>query len=255
MTKITCLNVNGIRAAEKKGFVDWLMESQPDVLCLQELKALPEQVPASIQELDYHGFYHSAEKKGYSGVGILSKAEPHEVKVGMGIDWVDKEGRVLMAEFDMYRVFSIYAPSGTSGDIRQDVKYKFLDAFFEFITPYLDDPKPTLFCGDFNIAHTEIDIHNPKANKNTSGFLQEERDWVTKVLASGFEDTFREVNKDVVDLYSWWSYRANARANNKGWRIDYHLGTKGTAAKASNGVVEKDYKLSDHAAVSVEYDF
>lgn len=254
MVKISSYNVNGIRAAHRKGFVNWVEESKPDVICIQELRALETQVPDEVRELDYHEAYHVAEKKGYSGVAIYSKEEPIKVEEGLGVDWIDSEGRVLMAEFESYRVFSVYAPSGTTGDIRQDMKMDFLEKFIRFGTQLRKDSKPTVFCGDINICHTEIDIHNPDKQHRTSGFLPEEREWVSDFLDVGYEDVFRKLHPKKTDLYSWWSYRAASKERNKGWRIDYHLATPELAEKARKAEIEMKWDISDHAPVSVIYD-
>lgn len=254
MLKISSFNVNGIRAAHRKGFLDWVGESNPDVICLQEMRALEEQVPSKIRKLDYHNYYHVAEKKGYSGVAIFTKEEPLKVEYGIGHDWIDAEGRVIMTELENVRVFSIYAPSGTTGDIRQDLKMEFLDVFRDYARPFLEDDKPTVFCGDFNICHTAIDIHNPKQNKNTSGFLPEERKWVSDLLDEGYEDVYRRLHEGETDLYSWWSYRAASKDRNKGWRIDYHLATPELLDKAREAEIEMKWDLSDHAPVSINYE-
>lgn len=254
MIKISSYNVNGIRAAHRKGFVNWAEESNPDVICIQELRALQNQVPKEVKELGYHEYYHVAEKKGYSGVAIYSKQEPIRVKEGLGVDWIDKEGRVIMAEFESYKVFSIYAPSGTTGDIRQDMKMEFLDNFIRFGKKHVAEDKPAVFCGDFNICHTEIDIHNPSKQHNTSGFLPEERAWVSAFLDAGYEDVFRKLHPGKEDLYSWWSYRAASKERNKGWRIDYHLATPELAEKAALAEIEKKWDISDHAPVTISYD-
>lgn len=254
MTKISSYNVNGIRAAHRKGFVDWVGESDPDIICIQELRALENQVPEEVKELGYHEYYHVAEKKGYSGVAIYSKEMPKKIEEGIGVDWIDSEGRVIMAEYDAFRVFSIYAPSGTTGDIRQDMKMDFLDNFIRFGKKFIEDDKPSVFCGDFNICHTEIDIHNPDKQHKTSGFLPEERAWVTDFLEVGYNDVFRELHPGKTDLYSWWSYRAASKERNKGWRIDYHLATNELAEKAKVAEIEKKWDISDHAPVSVVYD-
>lgn len=253
MLKISSFNVNGIRAAHRKGFTDWVEQSDPDIICIQELRALKHQVPAPIQKLDYHETYHTAEKKGYSGVAIYSREKPIAVQRGMGLDWVDAEGRVLMAEFEKLIVFSIYAPSGTTGDERQDLKMEFLDHFLPFGQKFLSGNKPVVFCGDFNICHTAIDIHNPRRNKTTSGFLPEEREWVTRLLEIGFEDVYRRLHEGETDLYSWWSYRAASKERNKGWRIDYHMGSPELLDAAHNAVIEKEWNLSDHAPVTITY--
>ncbi|MTI87356.1 MAG: exodeoxyribonuclease III [Balneolaceae bacterium] len=253
MLKISSYNVNGIRAAHRKGFTDWVAESNPDIICIQELRATEEQIPREIKDLGYHEFYHDAEKKGYSGVAILSRIEPQKIVRGMGVEWVDNEGRIIMAEYDKFRLFSVYAPSGTTGDVRQDMKMSFLDDFIRLGQDLVADEKPTLFCGDINICHKAIDIHNPKRNKNTSGFLPEEREWVSSFLDKGYRDVFRELHPDKTDLYSWWSYRAASKERNKGWRIDYHLATDDLMAKANHAEIERKWDLSDHAPVSVSY--
>lgn len=253
MTTISSFNVNGIRAAHRKGFTDWVEQSDPDIICIQELRALKHQVPGPIQNLNYHKTYHTAEKKGYSGVAIYSKEEPLGIQKGIGLDWVDAEGRILMAELENFIVFSIYAPSGTTGNKRQDLKMEFLDHFLPFAQKYLSKDKPVVFCGDFNICHTAIDIHNPKRNKNTSGFLPEERKWVTRLLETGYKDIYRRLHKGETDLYSWWSYRAASKERNKGWRIDYHMGSPELLEAADEAVIEKEWDLSDHAPVTVTY--
>lgn len=253
MLKISSLNVNGIRAAHRRGFADWVDQSDPDIICLQELRAMEHQVPGPVQKLDYHAICHTAEKKGYSGVGILSKEEPVKIRKGIGVDWIDREGRVLMAEFENIIVFSIYAPSGTSGDARQELKMEFLDVFLPFSQGFLSGDKPVAFCGDFNICHKAIDIHNPKRNKNTSGFLPEEREWVTQLLDTGFEDVYRRLHKGEPDLYSWWSYRAASKERNKGWRIDYHMTCPNLLEVAEEATIEKQWNLSDHAPVTISY--
>jgi len=253
--KISTYNVNGIRAAERKGFSDWVKTSQPDVICLQEIKAVEDQVPQEVLDLGYHATWHSAEKKGYSGVAILSRIKPDLIKAGMGFDWIDSEGRLLMYEYPEFRVFSLYLPSGTTGSVRQDIKMKFLDVFNEFTRKLLSDNKPFVLCGDFNIAHTEIDIHDPVRNKKTSGFLPEEREWFTRILETGLHDVFRRQHPKAVDLYSWWSYRAASKSRNKGWRLDYQLACKAMNARAIEAEIERDYDMSDHAPVSVVYRF
>lgn len=253
MLKVSSLNVNGIRAAHRHGFTDWIDQTNPDIICLQELRAMEHQVPDAIQELEYHAAYQTAEKKGYSGVGILSKEQPINVEVGMGVDWIDREGRVIMAEFEDIIVFSIYAPSGTTGNKRQNLKMEFLDHFLPFAQKYLSSSKPVLFCGDYNICHKPIDIHNPKRNKKTSGFLPEERKWVTRLLQAGFEDVYRRLHENEEDLYSWWSYRAASKDRNKGWRIDYHMTSPELLNAAEKGVIEMEWDLSDHAPVTISY--
>ncbi len=251
---VSSYNVNGIRAAVKKGFVDWVNSTKPDVICLQELKADESQIPDEIRSLGYHEMYHPALKKGYSGVGILSKVEPEKVQIGMGLDWVDEEGRVLMARINGVDIYSVYAPSGTSGDVRQSLKYKFLDAFNEFSQDQLKSGNKVLMCGDYNIAHKEIDIHDPVSNKKSSGFLPEERAWFTSFLETGYFDVFRELYPDLRDTYSWWTYRAGAKGNNKGWRIDYHLASQSIKERAVSGIIERELNMSDHVPVTIKYE-
>ena len=249
--KIISYNVNGIRAALKKGFVDWLISENPDIVCIQELKASPEQVEDFYSELEYQMFWENAEKKGYSGVGILTKHEPIHIEYGCGNELYDKEGRVIRADYKDFSVMSVYMPSGTSGHIRQDFKYEWLDFFFNYVEELRKTIPNLIVSGDYNIAHTKIDIHNPVSNKNSSGFLPEERAWLTKYVESGFIDTFRIFNSDP-HHYSWWSYRANSRANNTGWRIDYHMATEEIRDKLVNAYILPEAKHSDHCPIVVE---
>lgn len=254
MLKISSYNINGVRAAHRKGFIDWVKQSNPDIICIQELRADDSQIPDEIKALDYYQYIVSAEKKGYSGVAIFSKTEVPTVNIGMGVDWIDSEGRVITAEYEDFRIVSAYFPSGTTGDVRQEMKMKFLGDFIEWAKQFIDDPKPTIVCGDFNICHTEIDIHNPDKQHKTSGFLPEERQWVSDFLATGFEDVFRKMHPSKKDLYSWWSYRAGSKGKNKGWRIDYQMGTPTIAEKAVDAVIEMEWDISDHAPVTITYD-
>ncbi|NVK84787.1 MAG: exodeoxyribonuclease III [Cytophagia bacterium] len=251
--KIISYNVNGIRAALNKGFKEWLEAENPDILCLQELKALPEQVDNFYEDLGYQMYWETAEKKGYSGVAILTKPEPIHVEHGCGNDLYDSEGRVLRADYKDFSVMSVYMPSGTSGDIRQDFKYEWLDFFQNYVNELRKEVPNLIISGDYNIAHKEIDIHNPVSNKNSSGFLPEERDWLTKYVDSGFIDTFREFNTDP-HHYSWWSYRANARANNKGWRIDYHMATEPLKERLKSASILPNAFHSDHCPIVLEID-
>lgn len=254
MLRISSYNINGIRAAHRKGILDWISETDPDIICFQELKSNIDQVPDELKSLDYHEIYHIAEKKGYSGVAIYSKLQPEITTIGMGVDWIDNEGRVVMAEFEKFRLFSVYVPSGSSSELRQDMKMKFLDDFTMFGKQFIGDEKPTVFCGDFNICHTEIDIHNPAQQQNTSGFLPEERQWFSEFLELGYNDVFRELHPGEEDLYSWWSYRAASKQRNKGWRIDYHLATPELAKTAKTAIIERDWDMSDHVPVTIDYD-
>ncbi|PWJ36108.1 exodeoxyribonuclease III [Sediminitomix flava] len=252
--KLITYNVNGIRAAVKKGFLEWLAEENPDVICLQEVKALEEQGPIEeLKALGYHHIYwHSAEKKGYSGVAIISKVEPKAVQFGQGIELYDAEGRTLIAEFDDFTLVNTYFPSGSSGDERQDFKMKFLADYQVFIDELKAEKGEVVVCGDFNICHEAIDIHNPVRLKNTSGFLPEEREWVTQFLSSGFIDCFRTLHKEEADRYSWWSYRAGARGKNLGWRIDYFMATNKLEGVLKESEILSDVVHSDHCPVRVE---
>lgn len=254
MLKISSYNINGVRAAHKKGFVDWVEESNPDLICIQELRAQEEQIPDEIKALGYSMYFNVADKKGYSGVAIFSKKPALTITNSIGVDWIDQEGRVLCAEYEDFRLISAYFPSGTTGDARQEMKMKFLEYFLSYSNSFIGDAKPTLICGDFNICHQEIDIHNPDKQHKTSGFLPEERAWVTAFLASGYVDVFRELHPDENNLYSWWSYRAASKERNKGWRIDYQMATPSLAEKATEAVIEKKWDLSDHAPVTISYE-
>lgn len=254
MTKIISYNVNGIRAATNKGLLTWIDENDFDIVSVQEIKAMKEQAPlALIEELGYHHYWHSAEKKGYSGVATFSKKEADNVIEGCGIEKYDREGRILRTDFGDVTLLNCYFPSGTTGGIRQDFKYEFLDDFFTWIGELKKERPNLIIVGDYNIAHTEADIHNPKSNKNSSGFLPEERAWMTKWLESGFTDAFRFVNPELIE-YSWWSYRANSRANNKGWRIDYQSVSDSLKDKIKRSFQMKDAVHSDHCPVFMEID-
>jgi exodeoxyribonuclease-3 len=252
--KIISYNINGIRAAVTKGFLEWLNAVNPDMVCLQEVKALPAQIPdiiTVIEQLGYTHYWFPAEKKGYSGVSIFSKIKPNHVEYGCGEEWIDKEGRVLRADFDNFSLMSLYMPSGSSGDERQSKKYEFMK-FFDGYTENLRKEFPNLIIsGDYNICHTAMDIHNPKSNANSSGFLPEERAWMELFLNNGFVDTFRHFNKDP-HHYTWWSFRANSRAKNLGWRIDYHLATLPMLNKLENVTILPDAVHSDHCPVLLE---
>jgi len=250
--KIVSYNVNGIRAAMKKGFLDWLKVEDPDVLCIQETKAQGEQIPVfEFNEQGYHTYTFSAQKKGYSGVALLSKKEPDHVEYGMGIEKYDNEGRFIRADFGDLSVVSVYHPSGSSGDERQAFKMQWLADYTHYISA-LKKTRPNLvLSGDYNICHEAIDIHDPVRNAKSSGFLPEEREWMTEFLATGFIDSFRFLNKEPHN-YTWWSYRANARANNKGWRIDYHMVSEHMKNKIKKAGINPDAKHSDHCPCYVE---
>ena len=238
----------------KKGFIDWLNITKPDILCLQEIKAMKEQVDvALIEKQGYHHYWFSAEKKGYSGVAIFSKKNPVNVSFGSGISHMDLEGRILRLDFEKLSVMSLYLPSGTNIN-RLEYKFKFMDEF----RVYIDNLKlkfPNLIiCGDYNICHQAIDIHDPIRNKNVSGFLPEERDWLNRFINSGFVDSFRFLNPEP-NKYTWWSYRANARKNNKGWRIDYALVSESLKKNISKSFILSEAYHSDHCPVGLELTF
>lgn len=250
--KIISYNVNGIRAAINKGFMDWSKSANPDVICLQEIKALKEQLDLDIfAEAGYkYNYWFSAQKKGYSGVAILSKTEPKHVEYGTGIASMDFEGRNIRADFDGFSVMSLYLPSGTNDD-RLDHKLEYMDMFQEYINSLKTDFPNLIICGDYNICHEEIDIHNPKGLSNTSGFLPVEREWIGNFIGSGFIDSFRHLNNEPHN-YTWWSYRANARANNKGWRLDYAMVSKPLQEKIKRAVILSEAVHSDHCPILVE---
>lgn len=254
--KIISYNINGIRAAATKNFLEWLKTTNPDMVCLQEVKALPSQIPdiiAVIEQLGYHHFWFPAEKKGYSGVALFSKIKPNHVEYGCGEEWIDKEGRILRADFDDFSLMSIYLPSGSSGDERQVKKYEFMKFFNGYIETLRQEIPHLVISGDYNICHTAMDIHNPKSNAKSSGFLPEEREWLALFLDNGFIDTFRHFNPDP-HHYTWWSYRANSRAKNLGWRIDYHLATQLMVDKLKSVTILPDAVHSDHCPILLELD-
>lgn len=249
--KIISYNVNGIRAALKKGFIDWLEAANPDILCIQETKAHKEQLDLSLFEnagYPYH-YWFSAQKKGYSSVAILCKKEPKHVEYGTGIEWMDFEGRNLRVDYEDVSVMSLYLPSGTN-DARLQFKFNYMDEFQDYVNELRKDLPNLVICGDYNICHEAIDIHNPKM-KGVSGFLPEEREWIGKFIDSGFVDSFRHLNKEG-GHYSWWSYRANARNNNKGWRIDYNMVSEPLEARINRAYILPDAKHSDHCPIVVE---
>jgi len=253
--KVISYNVNGIRAAIKKGFIEWLKAANPDVICIQETKAQKEQLDIQLFEdagYPYH-YWYSAQKKGYSGVAILSKYEPNNVTYGTEIETMDFEGRNLRLDFDDFSVMSLYLPSGTN-DLRLDFKLNYMAEFQEYVDKLKKELPNLLICGDYNICHEAIDIHNPNQNKNTSGFLPVERKWIDDFINSGFIDTFRHLNKEPHN-YSWWSYRANSRNNNKGWRIDYCMASAPLAPKLERSFILPEAKHSDHCPIGVELKF
>ncbi|MGC6525463.1 MAG: exodeoxyribonuclease III [Flavobacteriaceae bacterium] len=250
--KIVSYNVNGIRAALKKGFLDWLVAANPDVICLQEIKAQEDQLDLSqFEAAGYpYTYWFSAQKKGYSGVAILSKTKPKNIVFGTGIESMDFEGRNIRADFSNVSVMSLYLPSGTNIQ-RLEHKFEYMDLFKSYIDELKKEIPNLIICGDYNICHEAIDIHDPVRNKNVSGFLPEERAWMSNFLKSGFVDAFRHLNK-APHQYSWWSYRANARANNKGWRLDYTLVSTPLKENIKRAVILSEAVHSDHCPVLLE---
>ena len=253
--KIITYNVNGIRSAVGKGLHTWLKASSPDIVCFQETKAQPDQIPVELfEELGYHHYWFSATKKGYSGVGILTKIKPDHVDFGMNIQEYDDEGRTIMAHFGDTTVMSVYHPSGTTGEERQSFKMRWLDDFLEYIIELRKTRPNLIITGDFNICHKPIDIHDPKRNANNSGFLPEEREWLTRFLESGFIDSFRYFNQDP-HQYTWWSFRAGARSRNLGWRIDYQMVTPSLVDRLVDAAILPLAMHSDHCPMMLEIGF
>ena len=251
MVKIISYNVNGIRAAIKKGFVSWLKNEQPDIICLQEIKANKDQFDHEIfSSLGYKNFWHSAEKKGYSGVSILTKVPPKKIEYGTSMNYIDIEGRVLRVDFDDFSVMSVYVPSGTNNS-RLSLKFNFMNDFLNYVKSINKKIDNLIICGDFNVCHKPIDIHDPVRNKNVSGFLPEERLWLDRFIDLGFVDSFRYINKKPHN-YSWWSYRANSREKNKGWRIDYNFVKNNLVEKITNSYILNNVYHSDHCPVVLE---
>lgn len=254
--RIVSINLNGIRAAAAKGFYGWLSRQDADVVCLQELRAQVEQLTTQmLAPRGYHGYFHDAEKKGYSGVAVYCRRQPDRIRMGMGWPDMDAEGRYIQADFGELSVTSVYLPSGTSGEARQAVKFSFLDRFMPFLNALRRDGREYILCGDWNIAHKEIDLKNWRANQKHSGFLPEERAWMEKLFNEvGFVDVFRRLNPEP-EQYTWWSNRGQAWAKNVGWRIDYQVATPGIAQTARAESIYKRKRFSDHAPLIIDYEY
>ncbi len=258
MLRIISLNLNGIRSAAGKGCFDWLAGQRADVVCVQELKAQEADLsPALRAPAGYQGWFHYAEKKGYSGVGIYARRAPDRVVVGIGNPEFDAEGRYLRADFGKLSVISVYLPSGSSSPERQAAKFRFMELFYPVLAALREEGREMVISGDWNIAHREIDLKNWKSNQKNSGFLPEERDWLTRVFDQlGWVDVYRRLHPDTLgEAYTWWSNRGQAWAKNVGWRIDYQIATAGIARAANTASVYKDQRFSDHAPLTIDYDW
>lgn len=254
--RIITANVNGIRSAAKKGFFTWLSRQRADVVCIQETKAQQWQLTDPVfHPKSLHCHYHDAQKKGYSGTALFSRHKPEKIIHGLGVDWIDDEGRYLEARFAGLSVISLYMPSGSSGDVRQAFKIRMMDAFLPHIKKLRKSGRSVIICGDWNIAHTNADIRNWRGNQKNSGFLPEERDWLSKLFDQhGYADAFRLLPQKEHE-YTWWSQRGQARANNVGWRIDYHIISDDLKSRVQRTRVYRDKPFSDHAPLIIDYDF
>ena len=256
--KIITLNLNGIRAASRKGLFKWMARTRADVVCVQELKAQDGDLDGVMRAPgSFHGYFHHAEKKGYSGVGLYCRREPDRVAAGVGYREADSEGRYLRADFGKLSIISVYLPSGSSGAHRQASKFRFMDHFFPHLKKLAAEGREVLLCGDWNIAHQEIDLKNWRSNQKNSGFLPEERAWLGRVLDDlGWVDVYRRLHPATTgEAYTWWSNRGQAWAKNVGWRIDYHIATPKLAASAKRAAIFKTQRFSDHAPLTIEYDY
>ncbi|MGB8285355.1 MAG: exodeoxyribonuclease III [Candidatus Aquirickettsiella gammari] len=251
--RIMTLNLNGIRSAARKGFFDWAKTQKADVICLQETKAQEWQLDTAVHLKDYQAYFFDAEKKGYSGVAVYSRIKPDTVVGGLGWECADKEGRYLQLNFSNLSIASLYMPSGSSGEIRQKLKFQFLDHYKTILKRQRRQKRDFIICGDWNIAHKPIDLKNWRSNQKHSGFLPEERAWLDQVLGPiGYVDAFREINQQT-EQYTWWSNRGRAWDNNVGWRIDYQIITPGLRDKVKSVSIYKDRRFSDHAPLTIDY--
>ncbi len=256
MLRIISLNLNGIRSATSKGLLPWLARQKADIICMQEVKAqVCDLAPELVTPKGFHAYFHCAEKKGYSGVAIFTRTKPDRVVEGLGIPEIDREGRFLRLDFGKLSVISLYLPSGSSSEERQQVKFKFMKLFHPHLKTMSGAGREFIFCGDWNIAHKEIDLRNWRSNRKNSGFLPEERAWLSGLFDElGLIDVFRRLDPRP-DQYTWWSNRGQAWANNVGWRIDYHIATPGIAATAKKTAIYIKERFSDHAPLTVDYDY
>lgn len=253
--RIISWNVNGIRAAIRKDFFDWYKKDNPDIVCLQEVKARREQLDGQLDSIsDRHIYWNAAEKAGYSGVAVFSKTKPLSVQKGFGIEEFDREGRVLLLEYDHFYLYNIYFPNGQRDQERLDYKLRFYDAYLDKVEALKESGKAVITCGDYNTAHKEIDLKNPRENSKTSGFLPIEREWMDKLIARGFTDTFRMFNEEP-GQYTWWTYRFGARGRNVGWRIDYFFIDKEHEAAVKDAFIQMEVMGSDHCPLGIELKF
>lgn len=258
MLRVITANLNGIRSATTKGFLNWMLQQDADFICLQELKArAPDMMPSMLAPEGYIGHFHYAEKAGYSGVGIYAKRPPKEVVEGLGVPEIDAEGRYIELVYEGLSVVSVYLPSGSSGEHRQAAKFAFMAHFYRHLADLGLRGREVVICGDWNIAHREADLKNWKGNLKNSGFLPEERAWLTQVFEElRWVDSYRRLHPDTTDeCYTWWSNRGQAYAKNVGWRLDYQLGSPALAAVAKHASIYKEQKFSDHAPLTIDYDF
>lgn len=257
MLRVISLNLNGIRSAVRKGYLDWLIKQEADFICMQELKAQEANLTEEMRNPPgYQGYFHYAERKGYSGVGIYTRHTPLRIIEGLGVPEIDAEGRYLELQYKQLSIISLYLPSGSSGEHRQAAKYVFMEHFFEHLAELARCGREVIICGDWNIAHKEVDLKNWKGNQKNSGFLPEERAWLSRVFdEQGWLDVYRHLNPDATgEGYTWWSNRGQAWAKNVGWRIDYHIATPAIAHSARRASIYKEERFSDHAPLTIDYD-